>query len=260
MRAGRLQLVVAALALLCVVLLWLFGVGRDLPQPPTVLPALTPAGAVSTPPFGTLDSRAVAPAPTTQPSLDDLKRKYFALHDRAARFALLKDRKESEAQYLAYRAFHECGRVMSSLQDGNDLAYTMRQLWAEQGVSNRVAREAALKDWTSACSGFLRPNPDVKREAEALARQAVAAGHVGARALAFDFAADTDAATVAALARAVVESGEPLTLFDGYDVMLRARQACGGDPARVEREYIAWILAACRVNDCYRTDLFFGLC
>ncbi len=216
---------------------------------------MTPADTVTAPPFARGESTSAPP--TVPPTLDDLKRKYFSLHDRAARFALLKDRPEPEAQYLAYRAFHECGRVMSNMRDGNDLAYNLRQFWSERNVSDRAVREAALERWTTACAGFLRPNPDVQREADALLRQAAAAGHVGARALGFDIAGEVDKATTQALARAIVESGDPLALFDGYMVMLRARRACdAGD--RATEDHIAWILATCRLNDCYRTDLFFS--
>ncbi len=95
------------------------------PSPPGVArPALTPSDAVTSPPFAR--GASAVPTPVVPPGLDELKRQYFSLHDRAARFALLKDRPEPEAQYLAYRAFHECGRVMSNMRDGNDLAYDLR--------------------------------------------------------------------------------------------------------------------------------------
>lgn len=215
---------------------------------------MIPSGAATSPPFA---RGGTAPPPETPPTLNELKRKYFALHDRAARFALLKDRPEPEAQYLAYRAFHECGRVMSTLQDGNDLGYRLRQSWAERNVSDRAVREAALERWTGACAGFLRPNPDVRREAEALLRQSAHAGHVGARALAFDGTGEVDTASAVTLARAIVESRDPLAMFDGQLVMLQARRACNAGE-RLMEDHVAWILASCRLTDCYRTELFFS--
>jgi hypothetical protein len=252
----RSLLAVTAAAFALGVLVWMFASLQQQSSPPGVArPALTPSDAVTSPPFAR--GASTVPTPVVPPGLDELKRQYFSLHDRAARFALLKDRPEPEAQYLAYRAFHECGRVMSNLRDGNDFAYNMRRFWAEQDVPDRTAREVALERWSSACAGFLRPNPDVRREAEALLKQAVSAGHVGAQALTFDFADEVDKGSTSALARSIVESGDPLTMFDGYAVMLKARRDCGAGESAAD-DNVAWILATCRFSDCYRTDLFFS--